>query len=156
MMKKAGVWLVPTLSASYPPPIFRIPDASSVRLRNEHAAFERAYAAGVRIAFGTDAGTFAHGQNAKEFEMMVGFGMAEMDAIHAATVSTAELFGIAEEAGSIEAGKLGDLIAVAGDPLTDITALREIDFVMKSGRIAKLGGLMVEPFDYPPFREDYR
>ena len=156
MMKKAGVWLVPTLSASYPPPIFRIPDASSVRLRNEHAAFERAYAAGVRIAFGTDAGTFAHGQNAKEFEIMVGFGMAETDAIHAATVSTAELFGIAEEAGSIEAGKLGDLIAVAGDPLTDITALREIDFVMKSGRIAKLGGLMVEPFDYPWFREDYR
>ena len=127
-----------------------------MRLRNEHAAFERAYAAGVRIAFGTDAGTFAHGQNAKEFEMMVGFGMAETDAIHAATVSTAELFGIAEEAGSIEAGKLGDLIAVAGDPLTDITALREIDFVMKSGRIAKLSGLMVEPFDYPWFREDYR
>lgn len=156
MMKKAGVWLVPTLSASYPPPIFRVPNPSSVRLRNENAAFERAYAAGVRIAFGTDAGTFAHGQNAKEFEMMVGFGMAEMDAIYAATVSTAELFGIADEAGSIEAGKLGDLIAVAGDPLTDISALRQIDFVMKSGRIAKLGGLMVEPFDYPPFRGDYR
>ena len=104
MMKKAGTWLVPTLSASYPPPIFRVPDPPSVKLRNEYRAFERAYAAGVRIAFGTDAGTFTHGDNAKEFELMVGFGMKPMDAIHSATVSTAELFGIADEAGTLEAG----------------------------------------------------
>jgi len=148
MMKDKGVWLVPTISASYPPPIFNIPDPMSVRLRNEYRAFERAYAAGVKIAFGTDAGTFKHGTNAKEFEMMVGFGMAEMDAIYSATVSTAELFGIADETGTLEAGKLADLIAVTGDPLADISALRDIDFVMKSGAVAKRDGQMTEPFTY--------
>ena len=148
LMKKNGVWLVPTLAASYPPPIFNIPDPMSVRLRNEYRAFERAYAAGVKIAFGTDAGTFKHGTNAKEFEMMVGFGMSEMDAIYAATVSTAELYGIADQAGTLEAGKLADLIAVTGDPLADISVLRDIDFVMKSGAVAKRNGQMTEPFTY--------
>jgi imidazolonepropionase-like amidohydrolase len=148
MMKKNGVFLVPTISASYPPPIFNIPDPPSVKLRNEYAAFERAYAAGVKIAFGTDVGTFKHGTNAKEFEMMVGFGMSEMDAIYSATVSTAELFGIAEEAGTLEPGKLADIIAVTRDPLADISALRDIDFVMKSGAVAKHGGQMTVPFSY--------
>lgn len=148
MMKKNGVWLVPTISASYPPPIFNVPDPESVRLRNEHRAFERAHAAGVKIAFGTDAGTFKHGTNAKEFELMVGFGMSEMDAIYSATVSTAQLFGIAEDTGTLEPGKLADIIAVAGNPLNDISKLREIDFVMKSGRIAKQKAKMTEPFSY--------
>jgi imidazolonepropionase-like amidohydrolase len=148
MMKKNGVFLVPTISASYPPPIFNIPDPPSVKLRNEYAAFERAYAAGVKIAFGTDVGTFRHGTSAKEFEMMVGFGMSEMDAIHSATVSTAELFGIAAEAGTLEPGKLADIIAVTNDPLADISVLRDIDFVMKSGAIAKSDGRMTEPFTY--------
>jgi imidazolonepropionase-like amidohydrolase len=148
MMKKNGVVLVPTISASYPPPIFNIPDPPSVKLRNEYAAFERAYAAGVKIAFGTDVGTFKHGTNAKEFEMMVGFGMSEMDAIHSATISTAELFGIAEDAGTLEPGKLADIIAVTRDPLADISVLRDIDFVMKSGAVAKRGGRMTVPFTY--------
>jgi imidazolonepropionase-like amidohydrolase len=149
MMKKAGTFLVPTLSASYPPPIFRIPDPESVRLRNQYRAFERAYAAGVKIAFGTDAGTFAHGTNAKEFDLMVGFGMKPMDAIRSATVVTADLFGVATDAGTLEAGKLADVIATKTDPLADIAALHEIDFVMKSGRIAKRDGRMTEPFSYP-------
>lgn len=149
MMKKKGVWLVPTLSASYPPPIFRIPDPPSVRLRNEYRAFERAYAAGVKIAFGTDAGTFTHGTNAKEFELMVGFGMPPMDALYSATVATAELFGISAEAGTLETGKLADLVAVRGNPLENIAALRDVSFVMKSGRVAKLDGRMTEPFSYP-------
>ncbi|HJP38982.1 MAG: amidohydrolase family protein [Gammaproteobacteria bacterium] len=148
MMKKQGVWLVPTISASYPPPIFNLPDPPSVKLRNKHRAFERAYAAGVKIAFGTDAGTFKHGTNAKEFELMVRFGMSEMDAIHAATVSTASLFGIDADTGTLEAGKLADLIAVTRDPLKDISALRNIDFVMKSGAVAKQNGQMTEPFTY--------
>jgi imidazolonepropionase-like amidohydrolase len=148
MMKKNGVWLVPTISASYPPPIFNLPDPPSVKLRNKHRAFERAYAAGVKIAFGTDAGTFKHGTNAKEFELMVGFGMSEMDAIHTATVSTASLFGIDADTGTLEAGKLADLIAINGDPLNDISALRDIDFVMKSGAVAKRNGQMTEPFTY--------
>jgi imidazolonepropionase-like amidohydrolase len=150
LMKKAGTWLVPTLSASYPPPIFRIPDPPSVKLRNEYRAFERAYAAGVKIAFGTDAGTFSHGTNAKEFEFMVKFGMSPKDAIYSATVSTAELFGLAADVGTLEAGKLADLIAVKGNPLQDISVLREIDFVMKSGKVAKRDGAMTEPFVYPP------
>ncbi len=150
MMKKAGTWLVPTLSASYPPPIFRIPDPESVKLRNEHRAFERAYAAGVKIAFGTDTGTFAHGTNAKEFEYMVKFGMSPKDAIYSATVSTAQLFGLEAEVGTLEPGKLADLIALRGDPLKDISALRDIDFVMKSGRVAKQDGAMTEPFQYAP------
>ena len=76
------------------------PDPPSVKLRNEYKAFERAYAAGVKIAFGTDAGTFAHGTNAKEFDLMVGFGMKPMDALRSATVVTADLFGISAEAGT--------------------------------------------------------
>ncbi len=149
MMKKAGTFLVPTLSASYPPPIFRIPDPPSVKLRNEYRAFERAYAAGVKIAFGTDAGTFAHGDNAKEFDLMVGFGMRPMDAIRSATVVTADLFAISAEAGTLEPGKLADVVAVKGNPLENIAVLRQIDFVMKSGRVAKQDGRMTEPFSYP-------
>lgn len=149
MMKKAGTFLVPTLSASYPPPIFRIPDPPSVKLRNEYRAFERAYAAGVKIAFGTDAGTFTHGTNAKEFDLMVGFGMTPMDAIRSATVMTAELFGISADAGTIEPGKLADVVAVKGNPLDSIAVLHEIDFAMKSGRIAKQDGRMTEAFTYP-------
>jgi imidazolonepropionase-like amidohydrolase len=148
LMKKAGTFLVPTLSASYPPPIFRIPDPESVRLRNEYKAFERAHAAGVKIAFGTDAGTFTHGDNAKEFELMVKFGMSPMEAIRCATVATADLFGISADAGTLETGKLADLIALKANPLDNISALRQIDFVMKSGRIAKRDGHMTEPFNY--------
>ena len=156
MMKKRGVWLVPTISASYPPPIFRIPDPPSVKLRNDYRAFERAYAAGVKIGFGTDAGTFTHGTNAKEFDFMVRYGMSEMDAIYSATVSDAELFGIADEAGTLEEGKLADLVAVEGDPLSDISVLHRIDFVMKSGRVAKRDGQMTEPFTYLPGQQERR
>jgi imidazolonepropionase-like amidohydrolase len=120
-----------------------------VRLRNEYKAFERAYAAGVKIAFGTDAGTFAHGTNAKEFDLMVGFGMKPMDAIRSATIVTADLFGISAEAGTLEAGKLADVIAVKGNPLEDISVLHEIEFVMKSGQVARQGGRMTESFTYP-------
>jgi imidazolonepropionase-like amidohydrolase len=148
MMKEAGVVLVPTISASYPPPIFNIPNPTSVALRNEYRAFERAYAAGVKIAFGTDAGTFKHGTNAKEFDFMVQYGMSEMDAIYSATVATAELFGIDKEAGTLEPGKLADLIAVNSNPLDDISTLHDINFVMKSGKVAKQDGAMTIPFSY--------
>jgi imidazolonepropionase-like amidohydrolase len=150
LMKKAGTFLVPTLSASYPPPVFRVPNPESVALRNQYRAFERAYAAGVPIAFGTDAGTFTHGDNVKEFELMVRFGMTPADAIRSATVTTAQLFGIEADAGTLEAGKLADLIAVDGDPLADVSVLRRIDFVMKSGRVAKRGGVMQDSLDYLP------
>jgi imidazolonepropionase-like amidohydrolase len=149
MMKKAGTFLVPTLSASYPPPIFKIPDPPSVKLRNEYRAFERAYAMGVKIAFGTDAGTFTHGTNAKEFDLMVKFGMKPMDALYCATVSTAALFGLSADIGTLENGKVADLIAVEGSPLEQISVLHKIDFVMKGGQVAKRDGRMTEGFSYP-------
>jgi imidazolonepropionase-like amidohydrolase len=76
--------------------------------------------------------------------------MTPADAIRAATVTTAELFGIEADAGTLEPGKLADLIAVAGDPLADVGTLRQIDFVMKSGRVAKRGGTMLDGMDYLP------
>jgi len=150
LMKKAGTYLVPTLSASYPPPIYKVPNPESVRIRGEHRAFERARAAGVRMAFGTDAGTFAHGDNAKEFALMVKFGMPPMDAIRSATITTAELFGLSADVGTLEAGKVADLIALTGDPLEDVARLLQVDFVMKSGRVAKQDGRMTPPFAHPP------
>lgn len=149
MMKAKGTFYVPTLSASYPPPVFRVKDPESVRLRNEYKAFERAYAAGVKIAFGTDAGTFSHGDNAKEFEYMVQFGMKPMDAIRAATVVGADLLGISADAGTLEPGKIADVVAVKGNPLDNIATLKQVDFVMKSGKVAKRDGAMLDPFSYP-------
>ena len=153
MMKEQGVYLVPTITIARPPSIaFRfIPEEqalSSVRLRDEHAAFERAHAAGVKIAFGTDSGVYPHGENADELVTMVSKGMSEMAAIRSATVHTAELFGIADVAGTLEPGKHADIIAVTGDPLADITALQNVDFVMKKGRIAKRDGQLIPPLRY--------
>lgn len=127
-----------------------MPDPPSVRLRNEYAAFERAYKMGVKVAFGTDAGTFAHGDNAKEFDLMVRYGMTPEDAIRAATIVTADLFGI-DDIGTLQSGKLADVIAVTGNPLEDIAALHSIDFVMKSGQVAKRDGVMLDGMTYPDF-----
>ncbi|MDX2222918.1 MAG: amidohydrolase family protein [Rhodospirillaceae bacterium] len=153
LMKQKGTFLVPTLSAAYPPPFLGIKDPPSVRMRNEARAFERAYAMGVNIAFGTDAGTFNHAENAKEFGYMVEFGMSTADALVAATVKTAQLFGLTD-VGTLEPGKLADLIAVRGNPLDDVATLTEIDFVMKSGVVAKRDGTMLDGFTYLPFGSD--
>ncbi len=84
----------------------------------------KAYPAGVRICFGTDAGVSKHGRNADEFELMVKYGMPPAQAIRAATVNNAELLGLSSEIGTVEPGKSADLIAVAGDPLADVRALK--------------------------------
>jgi imidazolonepropionase-like amidohydrolase len=97
----------------------------------------KAYPTGVKIAFGTDAGVSKHGRNADEFELMVKFGMPPVEALKAATVNAADLLGLASEVGTIEAGKSADIIAVAGDPLTDVTVLKKVDFVMARGEVAK-------------------
>ena len=97
----------------------------------------KAYPAGVRICFGTDAGVSKHGRNADEFELMVKFGMPPVEAIKAATLNNAELLGLRDEIGTIEPGKSADIIAVAGDPLQDVTVLKRVDFVMARGEIIK-------------------
>ena len=95
----------------------------------------RAVPAGVRIAFGTDAGVSMHGRNADEFLLLVEHGMTPMQAIVAATVNAADLLGLSAEIGTIEPGKAADIVAVAGDPLADVGVLREMRFVMRAGRV---------------------
>ena len=97
------------------------------------ATFSRAYKAGVRIAFGTDAGVFKHGMNWLEFSYMIEAGMPAMEAIKAATINAAELLGEKANLGSIEAGKLADIVAVDGDPLKDPKVFGKVVFVMKNG-----------------------
>lgn len=92
---------------------------------------------GVKIAFGTDAGVSKHGRNADEFELMVANGMTPVEAVKSATVNAADLLGLAQEIGTIEAGKSADIIAVDGDPLTDVTVLKDVDFVMARGDVIK-------------------
>ncbi|HVQ09988.1 MAG TPA: amidohydrolase family protein [Allosphingosinicella sp.] len=101
-------------------------------------ALRRAFPAGVRIAFGTDAGVSLHGRNADEFLLMVQHGMPAMAAIQAATVNAADLLGLSAEIGTIEPGKIADIVAVRGDPLADVGVLRRMNFVMARGRVHRL------------------
>lgn len=140
-MKQQGTYLVPTLLISRPSAWATMAGTGKgSALRDEYKSFEMAYDMGVNIAFGTDVGIFDHGQNALEFGVMVELGMSPADAIASATVATADLFGIADEVGTLEVGKLADIIAMIGDPLQDIEALSQVDFVMKSGRVVKIDG----------------
>ena len=104
-----------------------------------------AYRAGVKIAFGTDQGLAPHGTNAREFALMVQAGMTPRDAIAAATSSAADLIGDADDIGSIQPGRYADIIAVAGDPLADVTQLEHVLFVMKAGHIYKADGKPLTP-----------
>ena len=98
--------------------------------------FRRALKGGVKIAFGTDAGGFAWTVNpAREFSYMVKWGMTPAQALHSATVSAAELLGMSDSVGTIEAGKFADVVAVPGDPLGDVSVLEKADFVMKGGTV---------------------
>lgn len=99
--------------------------------------FKKAVEAGVKIAFGTDAGVYPHGMNGKQFAYMVQWGMTPMAAIQAATVNNADLFGMSDQIGSITAGKFADIIAVEGDPIANIKLLEDVKFVMKGGTIYK-------------------
>ncbi len=144
---KHGAYYVPTLSTvnGYLERIAKDPDAYPPEVRSKiewrigitGKALEKAYPRGVKIAFGTDAGVSKHGRNADEFELMVKHGMPAAEAIKAATVNSADLLGISNEAGTLEPGKRADLIAVSGDPLNDVTVLKQVAFVMKDGRIFK-------------------
>src|SRR5215470_15358157 len=145
MMKTKGTFLTPTLMAgewviskldNYPPALQEKGKAAVAALSE---MFRNAVKMGVKISFGTDAAVFPHGQNAKEFKLMVDLGMSPVDALKSATASDAELLGIAQKLGTLEKGKLADIIAVPGDPTTDITATERVSFVMKEGKIIRNG-----------------
>lgn len=108
--------------------------------RVQRENFQKAFQAGVKMAFGSDAGVYPHGDNAKQFFYMVKFGMTPAQAIRAATSSAADNIGRSMEVGSIEAGKFADIIAVMNDPLTDVRALEDVSFVMKGGIVYKQDG----------------
>lgn len=110
-------------------------DANLGQLQRDN--FARAVKAGVKIAFGTDAGVFPHGDNAKQFAWQVKYGQTPMQAIQSATTGAADLIGKSADLGSISPGKKADLIAVSGDPLEDVTALERVQFVMKDGKVIK-------------------
>ncbi|HLH39660.1 MAG TPA: amidohydrolase family protein [Bryobacteraceae bacterium] len=97
--------------------------------------FRKAYLAGAKIAFGTDAGVYPHGDNWKQFPIMVEWGMKPIEAIRSATTEAADLLGIGDKAGAIEPGRWADVIAVAGNPLEDISVLGRVHFVMKEGQV---------------------
>ncbi len=144
LMKEKGTWYVPTISAGvfvaekarepgYYPEIVR-PKALAVGPLIQQTA-GRAWRAGVKMAFGTDAGVFYHGDNGREFELLVEAGVPANEALRMATRNAAELLDRWDELGSIGEGKLADIVAVRGDPLADITLMRKITFVMKGGAI---------------------
>lgn len=144
-MKIKGTFLTPTLMAgewviskldNYPPAL-QEKGKAAVAARSE--MFRNAVRMGVKISFGTDAAVFPHGQNAKEFKLMVDLGMTPIDALKSATANDAELLGIAQKVGTLEKGKLADIIAMPGDPTADITATERVSFVMKDGKIIKNG-----------------
>ena len=147
LMKERGTFLVPTLLAGETVderaragslPEFAVAKALKVRPLMQ-ASFGKAVAAGVKIAFGTDSSVSPHGQNAREFALMVKAGMAPMDAIVAATRNAAELLGRSADVGTIETGKLADLVAVHGDPLKEISVLEAPVAVLQGGVAVDLG-----------------
>jgi imidazolonepropionase-like amidohydrolase len=99
--------------------------------------FAKAVKAGAKMAFGTDAGVYPHGDNARQFYYMVKYGMTPAQAMHAATSNAADLIGRAKDVGTIEPGKYADIIAVDADPLSDVRALEKVSFVMKGGLVYK-------------------
>jgi imidazolonepropionase-like amidohydrolase len=95
----------------------------------------RAFKAGVKVAFGTDAAVYPHGLNAREFAVMVKLGLTPIQSIQAATVNAADLLGWSDRIGSIEPGRFADIVGVIGDPTTDVTVLEHVTFVMKGGQV---------------------
>lgn len=146
LMKQYGTYFVPTITAGkavaenakidgfYPEII--VPKALEIGPKIQ-STFAKAYKRGVNIAFGTDAGVFPHGQNAKEFGYMVEVGMPPMEAIQSATLINAKVLGLANELGQIKPNFIADIVATDSNPLEDITAMERISFVMKDGNIYK-------------------
>jgi imidazolonepropionase-like amidohydrolase len=142
-MKKKGTYLVPTLYAGswvgshaekFPAPIAAKARAASSAMT---AMFREAVRQGVNVAFGTDAGVEPHGGNAREFSLMTEAGLSPGAALRSATSGGAALLGVADDSGTLEAGKRADVVAVPGDPVSDIHATEKVFFVMKQGRVVR-------------------
>jgi imidazolonepropionase-like amidohydrolase len=146
LFKKHGAWYVPTIIAGrYVADKAKVPGYYSALVQPKAAAigpqiqatFGRAYRAGVKIAFGTDAAVYPHGDNAREFAYMVEAGMPPLEAIRSATLGAASLLDQSKTLGSVEPGFAADIVAVSGDPLRDISVLQQVKFVMKAGVVYK-------------------
>ena len=144
-MKKNGTYLVPTLylmdwffenaeRIGTPPDLIAKGKEVMPAARKNVA---RAFAAGVKVGFGTDAAVYPHGLNAHEFAVMVKLGLTPLQAIQAATINDADLLGWSDKVGTIEPGKFADIVAVDGDPLQDVSTLERVKFVMKGGEVVK-------------------
>jgi imidazolonepropionase-like amidohydrolase len=146
LMKQRGTYYVPTLMAAQglseqmakgvaiPPPILVKANAAIAAI---HQTFQKALGMGIKIGLGTDAAVYPHGRNPEEFHQMVDLGMKPIDALKAGTSADAELLGLADKIGTLEPGKLADVVAVPGDPLQNIRATEHVFFVMKEGVIYK-------------------
>jgi imidazolonepropionase-like amidohydrolase len=153
LMKAHGTWYVPTIIAGtfvaekskvpgyYPPQVAAKAAAIGAQIS---ATAGRAYRAGVKIAFGTDAAVYPHGENARELELMVQAGIPALYALQAATIHAAQLLKHEQDIGSVSPGKYADLVAVSGDPLADIRIMQRVSFVMKEGVIYKQDGKAVD------------
>lgn len=138
LMVQKGIYLVPTLYH------YQLDRERDMKKYSGHSvadvsepSFRKALAAGVKVAFGSGVGPFSHGTQTKEFEYLVKFGITPPQAIRAATSEAAQLMGWQDRVGSVEPGKFADLVAVAGDPIADITELERVKFVMKGGQVFK-------------------
>lgn len=146
MMKQRGTYYVPTLMAlqglseqmqagMYIPPAIRA--KAELAMASLHKTFQKALAKGVKIGLGTDAAVYPHGRNGEEFHQMVDLGMKPIDALKAGTSADADLLGLADKIGTLETGKLADIVAVPGNPIENIRQTEHVLFVMKEGMIFK-------------------
>ncbi len=144
LMKQRGTYLVPTLIAGdslrekidkglYLPPAIIAKTRAALAARSQ--MFQHAVAKGVKIGFGTDAAVYPHGRNAEQFHLMVDLGMKPIDALRSAALPDAELLGLQDKLGTLESGKLADIVAVPGDPVENIRQTEKVFFVMKEGVI---------------------
>jgi imidazolonepropionase-like amidohydrolase len=146
LMKQRGTWLIPTLLAGdhtvrmaaiegYYPELIRV---KAIAIGQQmQKTLGRAYKAGVKIAFGTDSGVSPHGENAREFKLLVDAGVPPMKALQMATSIAADVVGMSDRLGTLEAGKIADIVAVPGDPLADIDVMTKVSFVMKDGKVVR-------------------
>jgi imidazolonepropionase-like amidohydrolase len=153
LMVEHGTWYVPTIIAGdFVARQAKVPGYYPAEVAAKAAAIGpliqatagRAYKAHVKIAFGTDAAVYPHGQNAHEFELMVGAGMPPMFTLQAATINASQLLRHDKDLGSVTAGKIADVVAVPGNPIDDISVMKRVSFVMKDGVVYKLNSVPVD------------